>query len=157
MRTAARGFRLAMVVCGLGAGCARQESPEEAGSSPAEAPALTRLEPRHGGRIVELTGAFDAELVISEGGMSFVFLYDAQGNPVPYEGKEVKLVVTTAGGRSEEVPLEGMGGGSGAHFMNPLSEGMLEVLRDGYVAEITVTAPDGLQTGRLEVAAGEAP
>lgn len=130
---------------------------QEEGGSPADATALGTLEPRHGGHIVELTGSYDAELLIQEGGMSFVFLYDAEGAPVPYQGKDVQLVVTTMDGKSQTLQLEGMGAGSGAHFMNPLNEEMMLAMTEqgGYTAEIRVTEEAGEQTGRIEVETGE--
>ena len=137
------------------AGCGQETAIDEQGSSPAEAPAVAALEPRHGGHMVELSGDFDAELVISESGMCFVYLYDEQGQPVPYEGKQVKLSVTAPDGTTEILPLEGMGAGAGAHFMNPVSEEMLPRLGTpaAYYAELEVVTTTGLQTGRVEVAA----
>lgn len=154
----ARGFRLAIAALLVAAGCTPQQSPEgEENGSPADAPEIGRLEPRHGGFFVELSGEYDAEFVLGAGGMCFVYLYDADGNPVPYQGKDVKVVVTATDGQREEIALEGMGAGAGAHFMNPLSEGLMEKIEaeGGFVAEITVTAPEGVQTGHLEVASGE--
>ena len=150
-------FTLAFVL-GTAMGCGNNDSGVlEEGSSPAEAPAIGELEPRHGGRIVELTGEYDAEMVIMEGGMSFVYLYDAQGSPVPYEGKSVQLVVTTPDGRSQTLDLEGMGSGAGAHFMNPLSTEMTDgmVAAGAYTADIRVTGPEGEQTGQIEIRIGE--
>ena len=135
--------------------CGQQAAIEEEGSSPADAPAVAVLEPRHGGHIVELSGDYDAELVISESGMCFVYLYDAEGQPVPYQDKQVKLSLTAPDGATEVLPLEGMGSGAGAHFMNPVSEEMLPRLGTppAFYAEVEVATPTGLQTGRLEVAA----
>ncbi len=137
-------------------GCGRQNPIEEEGGSPAEARAVAAVEPRHGGRIVELSGENDAELVISESGMSYVYLYDAQGDPVPYEGKQVKLIVSTPDGKSEVLPLEGMGSGAGAHFMNPISEEMFAHMGSvgTYEAEIEVVSPGSSQVGHLEVEPG---
>lgn len=140
------------------AGCGNDGSEvQEEGSSPADARALGTIEPRHGGRIVELTGNYDAEFVVMEGGMSFVYLYDADGAPVPYQGKEVEVVVTTPDGKTQALPLEGMGSGAGAHFMNPLSQEMTDGMRaaGAYTAHIRVTTPEGEQTGQIEIQIGE--
>jgi len=148
---------MALVLCTV-AGCGNYNSDgQEEGGSPADAPAIGTLEPRHGGRIVELTGSYDAELVIMEGGMSFVYLYDDAGSPVPYEGKAVQLSVATPDGKSQTLDLEGMGSGAGAHFMNPLSQEMTDgiLAAETYRAEIRVTTPEGEQTGQLEIQIGE--
>jgi hypothetical protein len=143
---------VAIAVIGL-AGCGGGETATEEAEHAGEDPAVAGLEPRHGGRIVELDGEYDAELVIMEGGMAFVYLYDADGNPVPYEGKEVWLKVATPSGKMQELELEGMGTGAGAHFMNPLDEDMLkQVLDEGeYSADIAVETESGAQTGKIVV------
>jgi hypothetical protein len=137
-------------------GCAGEETTTEEAEPVAEAPAAAELEPSHGGRIVELNGDYDAELVVMEGGMTFVYLYDAEGNPVEYEGKMVNIKITTPDGQSQELELEGMGSGAGAHFMNPLEEAMVgHVLEQGaYTADITVETEAGTQTGTIEINLG---
>lgn len=111
------------------------------------------LEPQHGGRIVELSGDYDAELVVMEGGMAFVYLYDADGKPVPHEGKTVSVKVTTPDGTSQQVVLDGMGTGAGAHFMNPLDEDLVNhaVEEGSYTAEISVETDSETQTGSIDV------
>ena len=128
---------------------------EETG--PAEEPmASGELEPNHGGRIVELSGDLDAELVVMEGGMAFVYLYDAEGSPEPWEGKSVQITVTTPDGQSQELELNGMGSGSGAHFMNPVEEAMVaHILEQGsYQADVVVETEAGLQTGTIDIELG---
>lgn len=140
---------LVIVLAGCGGGDA---TTGEADHSSATSTA-SGLEPNHGGRIVELDGSFDAELVVVEGGMAFVYLYDADGNPVPYEGKEVWLKVTTPDGKSQELDLEGMGTGAGAHFMNPLDAEMVDhVLDEGaYSADISVETDTETQKGSIDI------
>lgn len=149
---------LASVLALAAAGCGNYDNQvQEESGSPADAPPLGMLEPRHGGRIVELTGNYDAELVIMDGGMSYVYLYDAQGAPVEYQGKTVELVVTTPDGKTQTLALEGMGAGAGAHFMNPLNQEMQDAMRaqGSYTADVRVTSPDGEQTGQIEIHMGE--
>ena len=149
------GLVLVMAGCG-GTETATEEAADdhgEAGHSPDAEVADAGLEPRHNGRIVMLDGEYDAELVVTEA-MTWVYLYDAEGNPVEYEGKTVTLRVTTADGKMQEINLEGMGQGAGAHFMNPLSEEFVaHVLEQGaYTAEVTVMSESGPQMGTLEIA-----
>lgn len=140
---------LLVVLAGCGGG---DSTSGEADHSSATATA-SGLEPNHGGRIVELSGDFDAELVVMEGGMAFVYLYDPDGKPVPYEGKQVWLKVMTPDGKTQELELEGMGTGAGAHFMNPLDGEMLNhVLEEGaYSADITVETDTGTQNGNIDI------
>jgi len=147
---------IATVVLTVGCGSYSNNAQEE-GSSPADAQPVGALEPRHGGRVVELTGRYDAEVVVMDNGMSFVYLYDAEGNPVAQEGKQVRLVVTTPDGKSLDLPLEGMGTGAGAHFMNPIPDEMIAQLKTqgAYTAEVRVMTPEGEQTGQLEIHLGE--
>jgi hypothetical protein len=140
---------LVVVLAGCGGG---ESTSGEAEHSPATA-AAPGLEPQHGGRIVELSGDFDAELVVMEGGMAFVYLYDADGSPVPCEGKTVWIRITTPDGKSQELGLEGMGTGAGAHFMNPLDGDMVNhVLEEGaYSAEVSVETETDTQSGSIDI------
>ena len=142
-------------------GCAGGESgdgetaSEETGQ--ADEPMISvDLEPAHGGRIVELSGDLDAELVVMEGGMAFVYLYDAEANPESWEGKSVNITVTTPDGQSQELELNGMGSGSGAHFMNPIEEAMVaHIFEQGsYKADVVVETESGSQTGSIDIELG---
>jgi hypothetical protein len=138
------------------AGCAGEESTSGEAEPVAESPVAVSLEPQHGGRIVELSGDYDAELVVMEGGMTFVYLYDAEGNPIEYEGKTVSVKISTPDGQTQELDLEGMGVGAGAHFMNPLEEDMVaHILEQGaYTTEVMVTTEAGTQTGSIDIDLG---
>jgi hypothetical protein len=146
-RAAVVGLVIVLAGCGGGDSTSGEAEPSSATST---APGL---EPHHGGRIVELSGDLDAELVVMEGGMAFVYLYDADGNPVPYEGKKVWIKVTTPDGKSQELGLEGMGTGAGAHFMNPLDGDMVNhVLEEGaYSAEVSVETDTDTQSGSIDI------
>lgn len=130
---------------------ADHENGEEGHSDDAEV-ASEGLQPAHDGRIVMLEGEYDAELVVTEA-MTWIYLYDAEGNPVEYEGKEVTLKVTTPDGETQEIDLEGMGVGAGAHFMAPLGEEFVaHVLEQAaYTADITVVTESGTQMGTLDI------
>lgn len=141
------GLVIVLAGCG-GSGSTSGETEDEP-----MAAAGSGLAPQHGGRIVELSGDYDAELVVMEGGMAFVYLYDADGNPVPYEGKTVSVKIMTPDGRSQEVVLDGMGTGAGAHFMNQLDDDMVNhvIEEGGYTAEITVDTDSETQTGSVDI------
>ena len=153
-----RGFGLVLVVAVfVFSGCAggtdtSGDTPEETSSTGGDG----IEEPRHNGRLVELSGENTAELLVVAGGMTYVYLYDTDGNPVEFAGKEVSVVFTTADGESQTLVLNGMGVGAGAHFMNPIDEAMVErIMEQGaYMADITVTSESGTQTGSIEITVG---